>query len=102
MTAGTPRLVFTAAAANDLVRLRAFIAEHDPAAARRMSANLIKRVELLRTTPLIGSIVAAAPDPEAIRDMVFGDYIVRYAVTATTVAVLRVWHHFEQRDAGQP
>ncbi|MGH8182733.1 MAG: type II toxin-antitoxin system RelE/ParE family toxin [Rhodanobacteraceae bacterium] len=102
MTVRKPRLVYSAAAVDDLKRLRAFIAEHDPAAARRIAADLVRRVELLRTTPLIGRIVAAAPDPEAIRDMVFGNYIVRYAVTTRTVAVLRLWHHFEQRDTGEP
>lgn len=98
MTVRARRLVFTAASANDLARLRTFIAERDPAAARRIAAELVKRVELLRTAPLIGRAVVAAPDPDVIRDMVFGDYIVRYAVTARSVAVLRVWHHFEQRD----
>ena len=98
MTARKPRLVFTAAAADDLARLRAFIAVHDPAAARRIAAELVQRIELLRTTPLIGRSVEAAPDPQAIRDMVFGNCMVRYAVTARSIAVLRVWHHFERRE----
>ena len=98
MTGRTRQLVFTAAATDDLVRLRAFIAEHDPAAARRIASELVERIDLLRTVPLIGRAVAAAPDPDAIRDMVFGAYIVRYAVTVRSVAVLRVWHHFEQRN----
>lgn len=97
MTPRKSRLVFTAAAANDLARLRAFVAEYDPAAARRIAADLVKRIELVRTTPLIGRAVEVAPDPQAIRDMVFGDYIVRYAVAAHSIAVLRVWHHFERR-----
>ena len=46
----------------------------------------------------MGRAVQAAPDSETIRDMVFGAYVVRYAVTARSLAVLRVWHHFEQRD----
>lgn len=100
MTTRKPRLVFTGAAVNDLLRLRTFIAEHDPSAARRVAADLVKRLELLRTAPLLGRSVAVAPDPEAIRDMVFGNYIVRYAVTARSIAVLRVWHHFEQRERG--
>jgi hypothetical protein len=46
----------------------------------------------------MGRAVGMAPDPESIRDMVFGSYIVRYAVTARSIAVLRVWHHFQQRN----
>ena len=98
MTTRKPRLVYAAAAIEDLARLRAFIAEHDPAAAQRIAADLAKRIEALRDAPLLGRAVTAAPDPQVIRDMVFGNYIVRYAVTARSIAVLRVWHHFESRD----
>ena len=95
MTGRLPRLVYTATAVADLTRLRAFIAEHDPGVARRIGAQLLKRIEALRRFPLLGKAVAAAPDPETIRDMVFGKYIVRYAVQAQSIVVLRVWHHFE-------
>jgi hypothetical protein len=52
----------------------------------------------LRDAPLTGCVVGMAPDPESIRDMVFGIYIVRYAVTARSMAVLRIWHHFQLRN----
>jgi plasmid stabilization system protein ParE len=100
VTARKLSLVYTAAAVGDLARLRTFIAEHDPGAARRVGARLVKRIEALRDSPLMGRAVAAAPDPQSVRDMVFGDYSVRYAVTPRTIAVLRVWHHFEERDTG--
>lgn len=98
MTIRKPRLVYTAAAVDDLIRLRAFIAEHDPGAARRIGADLVRRMTALRDAPLMGRTVNAASDPRTIRDMVFGNYIMRYAVTTRSVAVLRVWHHFERRD----
>lgn len=98
MTVRKPRLVYAAAAVDDLIRLRAFIAGYDPGAARRISAELVNRITALRGAPLMGRAVAAAPDPQTIRDMVFGNYIVRYAVTAHSIAVLRIWHHFERRD----
>ena len=91
------RLVYTAVAIDDLIRLRTFIAEHDPTAARRVGPELVKRIDALRSFPQMGKIVESAPDPQSIRDMAFGRYVVRYAVHARTVAVLRVWHHFEQR-----
>lgn len=98
MTARKLRLTYAAAAVDDLVRLREFIAGHDPESARRIAADLIKRIDALREAPLMGRAVGIAPDTEAIRDMVFRNYIVRYAVAARSIAVLRVWHHFELRD----
>lgn len=98
MTVRKPRLVYTAAAVDDLVRLRDFIAGHDPGAARRIAADLVKRIEALRGAPQMGRAVEIAPDSESIRDMVFGNYLVRYAVTVHSIAVLRVWHHFERRS----
>lgn len=91
------RLVYAAAAVDDLVGLRAFIAEHDPSAARRVGAELVRRIDALREAPLMGRAVEMAPDPAAIRDMIFGNYVVRYVVTTRAITVLRVWHHFEQR-----
>lgn len=98
MTSQKPRLAYTAAAIDDLVRLRDFIAEHDPAAAQRSGAELVKRIEALRDFPLMGKAVDSAPDPQALRDMAFGNYVVRYAASARALVVLRVWHHFEQRN----
>ena len=91
------RLIYTAVAIDDLIRLRKFIAEHDRNAAHRLGAELVKRIDALRSFPQMGKIVEAAPDPQSIRDMAFGHYVVRYALHASTLAVLRVWHHFEQR-----
>lgn len=81
----------------DLQPLRAFIAEHAPAAAERIANDLCQRVELLREFPDIGRVVGAAPDPETVRDLVFGRYAVRYAKTANAIIILRVWHHAQAR-----
>ncbi len=91
------KLVYTASAVADLTRLRAFIAEHDPQAARRIASSLVQRIDALCRFPQMGRAVAAAPDPQAIRDLVVGDYVLRYAVHDEMIAVLRVWHHFEDR-----
>ncbi len=92
------RLAYSEDAVADLVCLRDFIAETDPAAAARVAQALIARVAQLRKFPMLGRAVALAPDPETVRDAVFGHYVVRYAVHAEAVVVLRVWHRFEQRD----
>lgn len=91
------RLVYSEEAVADLVRLRAFIAEKDPSAAARVAAELISRVENIRLFPELGRNVALAPEPNVVRDAVFGNYIVRYAAHTDAVVILRIWHHYENR-----
>ena len=91
------RLVYSEEAVADLTRLREFVAEHNPTAAARIARELIDRIDHLRRFPEMGHRVERAPDPEAVRDMVFGTYVVRYLVHGGTVAILRVWHHLEHR-----
>jgi len=84
------RLRYSQDAINDLKRLRAFIAEHNPVAAK-----LVQGIQLLKAHPKLGHSVIKAPDPETIRDLVLGDYIVRCLVLHERVVILRVWHHRE-------
>ena len=91
-------LVYSQEAVSDLERLRAFIAENDPSAAQRIGERLVTQVDKLLFMPKMGRPVEAAPDKEMIRDMIFGNYIVRYAATPNAVYILRVWHHYENRD----
>lgn len=91
------RLVYSEEAMADLVRLRAFIAEKDPATASRIAEELIARMEKLRLFPQMGVEVPQAPQPGVLRDMVFGSYVVRYAAQTESVVVLRLWHHLENR-----
>lgn len=89
------KLVYTDVAIEDLKRLRAFIAVHNPPAAARVAADLIDKVRLLPDFPEMGTPVELAPVPESIRDIVFGRYVVRYSVHASAVIILRVWHSLE-------
>ena len=88
------RLQFTASATRDLWRLRDFIAEHDPAAAARVSKRLGRTIRLLRDQPALGKEVEELPD---VRELAAGDYVVRYTVREGAVVVLRVWHGRESR-----
>ena len=92
------RLVYTEEAVADLKRLRDFIAEKNPSAAAKVGAELVKRIEGIRTFPRMGWGVGKAPDPEIVRDFAFGKYVVRYAVHAKVIAILRIWHHLEHRS----
>lgn len=92
------RLVYSQEVVADLVRLRAFIAAHDPSAAARVAEELIARIDNLCLFPRMGHSVEQAPKPAEVRDMVFGNYIVRYSVHADALVILRLWHHREDRD----
>ena len=94
------RLVYSEQAVGDLVRLRNFIADKNPTAAARIGADLTARMEKICLFPDLGREVAQSPDSKAIRDAVFGDYIVRYSPRPDVIIVLRVWHHYEDRAGG--
>lgn len=89
------RLVYSQEAVADLVRLRAFIADNDPTAAALVAADLIARIEGLCAFPKMGRSVSQAPEPDSIRDFIFGKYVVRYTVHETALVILRIWHHYE-------
>lgn len=94
------RLVYSQEAVEDLVRLRGFIADNDPAAAARVAAELMARINGLCAFPEMGRSVPQAPEPGSIRDFVFGKYVVRYTVQGSALVVLRIWHHFESSRGG--
>jgi plasmid stabilization system protein ParE len=91
------KLAYSEEAVADLVRLRAFIAEKDPSAAARTASTLIARIENLRLFPTMGRAVELAPDPKAIRDAIFGKYVIRYTRHPEAIVILRIWHHYEDR-----
>jgi len=88
-------LIFSKAAVHDLVRLREFIAKHNPNAAQRVSRRLRGAIKGLVNSPQIGRPV---PDlPGEIRELIFGKYVVRYEVRTNSLYVLRLWHGKEDR-----
>ena len=89
------KLVYTDEAIDDLKRLREFIAVHNPTAATRIASELVGKIELLPDFPKLGTPVEMAPVPDSVRDMIFGKYVVRYSVHASTFIILRVWHSLE-------
>ncbi len=94
------RLVYSVEAVADLVRLRAFITAHDPSAASRIAEELVTRISLVCRFPELGRSVPLAPDPEMVRDAIFGRYVVRYSIHPSSIVVLRIWHQFEDRTTG--
>ena len=88
------RLLFTHSAQRDLMRLRDFIAEKNPAAAGRISQRLLTSIKRLVDQPQMGVTVEELPGT---RDLIVGDYIVRYFLTEDEIYVLRIWHSREAR-----
>jgi plasmid stabilization system protein ParE len=86
------RLVYSPEAVEDLVRLRQFVADKDPAAAAHVAAELVGRIEQLLMFPAMGRAVPQSPEPGVVRDFVFGAYVVRYTAHPSALAILRIWH----------
>lgn len=94
------KLVYSQDAIADLIRLRKFIADNDPTAATRIAADLVTRINGLCTFPEMGRSVSQAPEPDSIRDFIFGKYVVRYMARESTLVILRIWHHYESSRDG--
>lgn len=96
-----PRLIYTLNAQRNLVKLREFIAQHHPLAARRAAQTILQGASQLKQHPQIGRPVEDMP-PE-FRDLIipFGDsgYVMRYRYVQTenAVYILAIRH---QREAG--
>ena len=85
-------LRFTPEAVEDLVRLRTFIEEKNPTAARRIAKDLLLGMEKLKVFPAIGLKVERAFEPQRIRDLFIGNYTMRYLIGDGEIVVLRIWH----------
>jgi len=84
-------IVWSPEAIEDLVALRAYIAEDNPAAARRVVLHLIQNVaQLIPDNPQIGR----AGRVPGTRELVVPRtrYIVPYRIQRTTIQILRVYH----------
>jgi len=89
------RLLFSRAALSDLMRLREFIAEHNPTAAFLISKRLRGAINSLIGSPQMGRPVENIIGE--IRELIWGRYVVRYEIREDDLFVLRVWHGKESR-----
>ena len=88
-------LQFTEQALDDLVRLREFIAEKNPAAAKRGSEQLIESIDRLRDQPELGHGVESLP---GVREWIARNYVVHYILLKDNLIVLQIWHGREDRS----
>jgi addiction module RelE/StbE family toxin len=88
------KLLFTHSAQRDLVRLREFIAEKNPPAARKISQRLVTSINRLVDLPEMG---VDAEGIDGVQDLITADYVVRYAVLEDEIYILRIWHGKQNR-----
>ena len=84
-------LIWSPESIHDLIALRAYIAEHDPAAAKRIALHILYCVEhLLSENPKLG----AAGRVPGTRELVIAKtpYIVPYRLRGSTIEIVRVYH----------
>ncbi len=92
------KLFYSQESINDLIRLREFIEIKNPQAAKRIAQSIKKGINQLKSFPYLGVKVEQAPDPEIIRDIIIGNYTVRYLIRPKEITVLRIWHQKEQEN----
>jgi plasmid stabilization system protein ParE len=85
------RLVWMPEALRDLNRLSRFLAEQNPAAARRAVALARVRAGQLVTHPRLGERIPGF-EPREVRRLTAGNYELQYELTAQTTTIVRVFH----------
>lgn len=89
-------LVWTASAERDLKRLHAFLAPVNPRAAAQLARHLVNGAAQLATYPELGPPLDEFA-PRDVRQLIIGEYEMRYELTDTTIYILRIWHQREDR-----
>ena len=88
------KIIYTPEAVNDLKHLREFIEIKNPEAASRFAKSLQTGIKKLKTFPNLG-IDVKEDESGLIKDLILGDYIVRYLPLKEVIHILRIWHHKE-------
>jgi len=84
-------LVWSPEAIDDLVALRAYIEQEDPAAAQRVALHIVRNIEtLLPNTPEMGRPGRVPGTRELVVPRT--PFIVPYRVIGDTIQILRIFH----------
>lgn len=89
------KLKFSLTAIKDLKRLKSFIQGKNPAAATKYIDRLKHSINVLLDQPHLGKIVEEQP---AAREIISGDYFVRYTIKGQFIYILMIWHSKEERN----
>jgi len=91
------KLSYTPESIVDLKRLREFIEIKNPLAAQQVAISILKGINPLKSFPYLSVEVQQAPNPEIVRDLMIGNYVVRYLIRSKKIDILRAWYHKEKR-----
>ncbi|WP_425318566.1 type II toxin-antitoxin system RelE/ParE family toxin [Pseudomonas nitroreducens] len=93
------RVIYAPAALRDLDRLRRFLRETNPTAARRAGQIILQATQALGAYPQMGRPIDDLPIEFREWPIDFGDsgYIARYHIDGETLVILAIRH---QREAG--
>jgi plasmid stabilization system protein ParE len=95
-----PRLIYTPLALVDVVRLREFIAEHNPEAAARMALLIKESAARLKVYPMLGVQVEEMPFRDLVIPFGANSYILRYRLIMETQTVVVVGIRHGKEDTG--
>ena len=85
------KIIWSPEAIDDLISLRAYIAEDNPAAAQRVALNIIRDIEeLLVNNPQMGRPGRVSGTRELVVPRT--PYIIPYRVERGTLQIIRVYH----------
>jgi len=84
-------LRWTEEAVRWLEEIRDYIAQDDPAAARRVVAGIYEQAQVLRDFPAIGYKYRDEPDGE-IRILLYGHYRIAYLFKREAAEILGIFH----------
>jgi plasmid stabilization system protein ParE len=92
-------IVFSLDALTDVERLRTFLDQVNPGAARRAMVAILTAIERLQEFPDLGMTTEDADIRQLVIRFGASGYIVRYAMLAETgdILVTRIWHGREAR-----
>ena len=93
-------IVFSPDALEDVARLRSFLDQANPGAARRAVTLILAAIERLQEFPERGHRTDDADIRQIVIRFGVSGYVVRYAVLAETndILITRIWHGRETRS----
>jgi toxin ParE1/3/4 len=92
------RVLWSASARERMIEFLDFIAEENPAAAKRVVGNLRQRVGTLADQPRLGRLLSEETDPD-LRRLVVGNYLVVYRIQEARQVIDVVGiRHFRERS----
>lgn len=90
-------LIWTNTAIADLQRLRTFIEQHNPHAARRAAQTIKQAAIRLLDHSELGKLLDGREDRELFIPFGQRGYVLRYRLDGNTIVILKLWHGLEDR-----